>query len=69
MCGRNFSAVHPPCWEMPMGGSVQFIFYRNARRPGDILLKVLLNEREAALPFESVEGPYYRWSDFKAYYQ
>ncbi|MBQ7268315.1 MAG: hypothetical protein IJS62_00480 [Bacteroidales bacterium] len=58
-----------PCWEMPMGGSVQFIFYRNARRPGDILLKVLLNEREAALPFESVEGPYYRWSDFKAYYQ
>lgn len=58
--------VYPP-WEMPMGGSLQLIFYR--RRPSDeILLKVLLNEREASLPFEAVTGPYYRWSDFKAYY-
>lgn len=58
--------IYPP-WEMPMGGSLQLIFYR--RRPSDeILLKVLLNEREASLPFEAVTGPYYRWSDFKAYY-
>lgn len=52
-----------PCWEMPMGGSIQLIFYRS-RRSEDILVKVLLNEREATLPFEAVEGPYYRWSDF-----
>ena len=34
----------------------------------EILLKVLLNENEATLPLKAVEGPYYRWSDFKDYY-
>ena len=56
-----------PLWEMPMGGSLQLIFYRSRKTP-EILVKVLWNEREAVLPFAAAEGPYYRWSDFKAYY-
>ena len=35
----------------------------------DILVKVLLNEHEAILPVTPVQGPYYRWSDLRAYYE
>ena len=27
-----------------------------------------MNEREATLPLEPVQGPYYRWDDFKAHF-
>ena len=53
-------------FNVPMGSSLQLIFYKNTL--GDVLVKALLNEQEAALPFEAVHGPYYRWSDFKEYY-
>ena len=33
------------------------------------LVKVLLNEHEATLPATPVKGPYYRWTDLKAYYE
>ena len=56
-----------PLWEMPMGGSLQLIFFRSRKSP-EVLVKVLWNEREAVLPFAAAEGPYYRWNDFKAYY-
>lgn len=55
-----------PSYEVPMGCSLQLIFFRNAS--GDILVKVLLNEAEATLPFPAVSGPYYNWEDFKAHY-
>lgn len=55
-----------PMWEMPMGGSLQMIFYRD-RRGKDVLVKLLRNEKEAAIPITPVEGPYYRWSDVKEY--
>ncbi len=55
-----------PSYNIPMGASVQLVFYRNAA--GDILIKALRNEKEASLPFKSAEGPYYRWDDFKKYY-
>lgn len=53
---------------IPMAANVQLIFYR---KPGDsdVLLKVLLNENEVALPFKAYTGNYYRWSDFKNFYQ
>lgn len=45
----------------------QFIFYKS-RKGGDVLFKLLLNGREASLPqLTPVSGPYYRWSDFKAW--
>ena len=56
-----------PNYEVPMGCSVQFIFYRKHGK--DILVKVLLNEREVSLPLQPVQGPCYRWEDFKAHYQ
>lgn len=55
-----------PDYVVPMGGSAQFIFFRN--RSGDVLVQVLLNEREARLPIKAVEGSYYRWTDVKDYY-
>lgn len=54
---------HP--WDMPMGGGFQFIFYRKGKND-DILVKVLWNEEDAALPLG--DGPYYKWEDFKAFY-
>lgn len=56
-----------PLYRIPMGASIQFIFFRSRKNP-EVLVKVLLNEREASLPFEPVTGPYYSWNDFKEYY-
>ncbi|MCD8306040.1 MAG: histidine phosphatase family protein [Prevotella sp.] len=53
---------------LPMGCNIQLVFYRANADDSDVWLKVLLNEEEAELPIEPVEGPYYRWVDFKSYY-
>lgn len=51
-----------------MAATVLFVFYKNDK--GDVLFKVLLNEHEATLPqIQAVQGPYYRWSDFRAWAQ
>lgn len=51
----------------PMAANIQFVLYRSKKNP-DILFKVLLNNAEASIPqLESVDGPYYRWDDFKAW--
>ena len=34
----------------------------------DVLVKVLLNNREARLSLQTDCAPYYHWKDFKAYY-
>lgn len=55
----------------PMASNIQMIFYRPARKsytPDDVLVKVLLNEREVTLPAKAVTGPYYRWSDIRRAY-
>lgn len=53
-------------YNVPMAATVLFVFYRD--RKGDILFKVMQNEAEVTLPqLEPVTGPYYRWSDFKAW--
>jgi len=58
---------------IPKACNVQMIFYRpvgtNGNNADDILVKVLLNEHEATLPVQAVEGPYYRWNDLKQYYE
>lgn len=56
---------------IPMAGNLQIIFYRptgKSQTAEDILVKVLLNEEEVTLPLTSVNGPYYKWTDFKNYY-
>jgi hypothetical protein len=51
----------------PMATNLQFVFYRNQKKPNDVLVKVLLNEDEATLPIKSDVAPYYHWNDFKDY--
>ncbi len=50
----------------PMACNVQMVYYRNDA--GDILVKILLNEREASLPVATDIAPYYRWSDVRDYF-
>ena len=58
---------------IPKACNIQMVFYRpvgtTGNRPDDILVKVLFNEHEATLPFTPVDGPYYRWTDLKQYYE
>ncbi len=58
---------------IPKACNIQMVFYRPVGTTGnhlnDVLVKVLFNEHEATLPVEPVTGPYYRWSDLKAYYE
>ena len=54
----------------PMGATIQIVFYRN--KAGNVLVKVLHNEREQLLDKavgEPVEGVYYRWSDLRRHLQ
>ena len=52
----------------PMGCNIQLIFYRPKKGAGDVLVKALLNEREAYLPIETTQWPYYKWQDLREYY-
>ena len=52
----------------PMGCNIQLIFYRPQKGSGDILVKALLNEREASLPVATDNFPYYRWRDIREYW-
>lgn len=51
----------------PMASNIQMVFYRN--KQNDILVKVLLNEREVRLPVPTRWAPYYKWTDVRAYYR
>lgn len=49
---------------IPMASNLQLIFCRNRR--GDILVKLVYNERETSLPTLG-EGPWYDWRDLRAF--
>lgn len=53
---------------IPMCGNIQLIFFR---KPGndDILVKILLNEREVTLPVDTDMTPYYHWKDVCNYWE
>lgn len=51
----------------PMAGNIQWIFYRNAKR--EVLVRVLLNEREVTLPIDSPTAPYYDWRKVRKFYR
>lgn len=56
-------------WKVaPMAGNIQIVFFRNKKKPSDILVKFLHNERETSVPVQTDKYPYYRWEDVKAYY-
>jgi hypothetical protein len=52
----------------PLGGSIVMVHYRRDKDDSDVLVKVLLNGREARLPIKTDFAPYYRWNDVKRYY-
>ena len=53
----------------PMAANIQMVFYKpRCGRAGEPLVKVLLNGEEARLGnLTPVQGPYYEWSDVRAY--
>ena len=53
-------------WETCKASNLQIVFYRD--KHGDVLLKCLLNGREASLPVPTTQYPYYRWADFRDFY-
>ena len=50
-------------FETCKAGNIQLVFYRNAQN--DVLVKCVLNGREASLPVPTTQFPYYRWTDFQ----
>lgn len=53
---------------VPMASNVQMIFYRSKKDP-DVLVKIMLNEREVDLPLASDVAPYYKWDEVRTYYK
>lgn len=47
----------------PMAANLQLVFYQG--REGDIIMRLLLNERDAHLPLKAVNGCFYKWEDVK----
>lgn len=55
----------------PMGGNIQMIFYApkgQTPTPDNVLVKVLLNEKERHLPVATQNFPYYKWSLLRDFY-
>ena len=51
---------------IPMASNLQMVFYKGKK--GDILVKLLYNEKETIIPALKPEhGPYYSWSSLKTY--
>lgn len=50
----------------PMATNLQFIFYRD--KAGDVIVKLLHNEKECRLPIKSDIAPYYHWKDMRRYF-
>ena len=50
---------------LPMAANLQLIFYRSAS--GDVLVRLLHNERDTRLPIAPAQGQCYRWTDVKSH--
>ena len=66
-----YKEAHERGWyaffQVPMATNCQMIFYQNNK--GEVLTKVLYNEKEILIPgIEPVSGPYYRWDELKAHF-
>ena len=55
-------------WQTCKASNLQMVFYRSKKAKDDILVKCLLNGSEVSLPLRTDCYPYYKWSDFKAYF-
>lgn len=55
-------------WETCKACNIQLIFYRGKKANDEVLVKCLLNGKEASLPVPTDIFPYYKWSDFRKFY-
>jgi hypothetical protein len=55
-------------WNTCKACNIQLVFYRKGKSNDDILVKCLLNGKEASLPMRTDSYPYYKWSDFRQFY-
>ena len=55
-------------WETCKACNIQLIFYRSKKKGEDVLVKCLLNGKEASLPVPTDCYPYYKWSEFRRFY-
>ena len=57
----------------PMAANLQLVFYRPTDikkvKPENVLVKVLLNEREVKLPIATKTAPYYPYTKVAEYYR
>lgn len=53
-------------WQVPMASNLQIVYFRND--DGDVLVRILYNEKDAKTPLPQDLYPFYRWEDFKIYY-
>lgn len=51
----------------PMAANLQIIFYRNDF--GDVIVKMMMNEADVAIPIKSDIYPFYKWADVKAFFE
>lgn len=53
----------------PMAANIQIVFYEDRVKPDRaVLVRVLINERDAKLPILCDSAPFYKWKDFYNYY-
>ena len=50
---------------VPMAANLQIVLYRN--KQGKVLVRSLINERDAYLPIRCKTAPFYPWNDFRKY--
>lgn len=50
----------------PMAANLQIIFFKNKK--GDVIVKLMLNEREVAIPVKTDIAPFYKWNDVRDYF-
>ena len=55
-------------WETCKACNIQLILYRSKKQNSEILVKCLLNGKEASLPLPADKYPYYKWNDFVKVY-
>ena len=55
-------------WTTCKACNLQLVFYRSKKAGADILVKCLLDGKEAKLPVPTDNYPYYKWSDFRQFY-
>ena len=48
-----------------MAANLQIVLYRN--KQGKVLVRSLINERDAYLPIKSKSAPFYTWKEFSNY--